>query len=143
MNNRLLAGVAVVGLLAGGGSATALAAADAPSAAASTAAVASSTSKVPGCGPLGSLVARGAITQAQAIAIHKAFISYFQGKWRTIADTVLGQLVKNHTITQAQASAVIADITKSMQNYRGAGSGHQGLCHYGHGGGMMGGSGKP
>lgn len=142
MKNRLLAGLAAVGLLAGGGGAAALGAVGAPAAAASTAAVASSTSAMPNCGPLGSLVAKGTITQAQAIAIHNAFIGYFQGHWRNIADTVLGQLVKNHTITQAQASAVTTDITQKMHNYRGAGSGHHGLCHHGHGGGMMGGSGN-
>src|SRR5262249_40181316 len=102
MNKKLLAGLAAVGLLAGGGSATALAATGAPGAAASTAAVASSTSRGHGCGPLESLVTRGTITQAQAIAIHHAFISYLHGHWRSMLDTVLGQLIRNHTISRAQ-----------------------------------------
>ena len=111
MNKKLLSGLAAVGLLAGGGSATTLAATGAPAAAASIAAVASSTSKAPDCGPLGPLVAKGTITQAQAIAIHNAFISYFHDHWRKVLDTVLGQQVKNHTITKAQASAVTSAIT--------------------------------
>src|SRR5262245_5843217 len=94
MNKKLLAGLAAVGLLAGGGSATALAATGAPAAATSTAAVGSSISRAPSCGPLGSLVTRGTITQAQAIAIHNAFASYLHGHWRSMLDTVLGKLVK-------------------------------------------------
>lgn len=142
MNKKLLSGLAAVGLLAGGGSATALAAAGAPAAAASTAAVASSASKAPDCGPLGPLVAKGTITQAQAIAIHKAFISYFHNHWRKVLDTVLGQQVKSHTITQAQASAVTSAITQWIQKSRGEESGHHGPCDHGHGEGMMGGSGN-
>ena len=142
MNKKLLSSLAAVGLLAGGGSASALAVAGAPAAAASTAAVASSTSKAPDCGPLGPMVAKGTITQAQAIAIHNAFISYFHDHWRKVLDTVLGQQVKNHTITQAQASAVTSAITQWIQKYRGEGQGHHGPCHHGHGGGMMGGSGN-
>jgi hypothetical protein len=137
MNKKLLAGLAAVGLLAGGGSVTASAAAGASAAAASTAAVASSTSKAPNCGPLGSLVANGTITHAQAIAIHNAFINYARHHWRKVLDTVLGQQVKNHTITQAQANAVNSAITQWVQKYRD----HHGACHHGHGGGMMGGSG--
>ena len=106
MNKKLLAGLAAAGLLAGGGSATAQAAVGAPASFASTTAVASSASRMPGCGPLGSLIAKGTITQAQAIAIHNGFIRYMQDHWRNILNTVLGQQVKNHTITQAQASAV-------------------------------------
>jgi hypothetical protein len=140
MNKKLLAGLATVGLLAGGESATALAAAGAPAAAASTAAVASSTTKAD-CGPLEPLVANGTITHAQAVAIHNAFISYVRDHWRNMLDTVLSQEVKNHTITKAQASAVTSAITQRVQTYRGERSGHQGLCHH-HGGGMMGGSGN-
>jgi hypothetical protein len=138
MSKKLLAGLAAVGLLAGGGSATAEAAAGAPAAAASTAAVASSASRMPGCGPLGSLAAKGTITQAQAVAIHLAFIGYFHDHWRNILATVLSQQVKNHTITQAQASAVATAITRWVQNYRGDESVHHALCHHGHGKGMMG-----
>ena len=142
MNKKLMAGLAAVGLFAGGGSTTALAAASAPAAATSTAAVASSNAKAPECGPLGALVAKGTITRAQALAIHNAFISYVRGHWRNTVDTVLGQLVKNHTITRAQASAVTSAITQWVQKYRGERSGHRGLCHHGHGAGMMGGSGS-
>ena len=132
MNRNLLAGLAAVGLLAGGGSATALAAASAPAAAASPAAMAPSTSKAPECGPLGPLVANGTITHTQAVAIHNAFINYVRDHWRKVIDTVLGQLVKNHTITKAQASAVTNAITQSVQKYRGQASEHHGPCHYGH-----------
>ena len=142
MNKKLLSGLAAVGLLAGGGSATALAAAGAPAAAASTATVASSASKAPDCGPLGPLVSKGTITHAQAIAIHNAFISYVHNHWRNTLDTVLGQQVKNHTITQAQARAVASAITLWTQKDRGEASGHYGPCHHGHGGGMVGGSGN-
>ena len=139
MNQKLLAGLATVGLLAGGGGATALATVGAPAAAASTAAVASSTPgappSTPGApsshGPLGSLVAQGTITQAQAIAIRNAFITYTQDHWRNTVDTVLGQLVKNHTITQAQASSVTTAITQWVQNHRGGGPGHMAPGHHG------------
>jgi Spy/CpxP family protein refolding chaperone len=138
MKQKLLAGLAAVGLLAGGG-ATALAAAAAP-AAASTAAVASSTPTptatpmAPSHGPLGSLVAKGTITQAQAIAIRDAFITYTQGHWRSTVDTVLGQLVHNHTISQGQATAVTNSITKWVQSHRGDPVNPHG--HHRHGWGM-------
>lgn len=132
MKQKLLAGMAAVGLLAGGGSAAAVAAASAP-AAASTAAVASSTDMKPGHGPLGSLVAAGTITQAQATAIRDAFITYGQSHWRSTVDTVLGQLVHNHTITQAQASKVTTAITQWVQSHKGDPAGHH---HPGHHWGM-------
>jgi Spy/CpxP family protein refolding chaperone len=129
MKKKLLAGVAAVGILAGGGSATALVAASAP-AAASTAAVASSTDMKPGHGPLGSLVAKGTITQAQASAIRDAFITYGQSHWKSTVDTVLGQLVHNHTITQAQASKVTTAITQWVQSHRGDPAGHRVPRHH-------------
>jgi hypothetical protein len=141
MDKRPLTGLAAIGLLAGGGGGAVLAA-GAPAAAASPAAVASSTLRMHGCSPLEPLVAKGTITQAQASSIHNAFISYFHGHWRTVVDTVLGQLVRNHTITQAQASAVITDITQRVQNYKANGSGDHGPCHDGHDGGMTGDSGN-
>lgn len=143
MNQKLLASLATAGLLAGGGSAAAVAAAAAPPAAASTVAVASSTSKAPECGPLGPLVAKGTITRAQAMDIHKAFISYVHNHWRMVVDTVVGQEVKNHTLTQAQANAVTSAITQWVQKHRGEQAGHHGTCHYVHGGGMMSGSPSP
>ena len=85
---------------------------------------------MPSCGPLGSLVTKGTITKAQAIAIHNAFVSYFYDHWRNTLDTVLGQLVKQHTITKAKASSVTTDITQWMQKYRGDESGHHGYCHH-------------
>jgi hypothetical protein len=133
MNKKPLSGLAAVGLLAGEGSATALAAAGTPAAAASTATVASNTTKAPDCSPLGSLVAKGTITQAQAIAIRNAFISYFHDHWRQVLDTVVGQQVKNHTIAKARASAVTSAITQWTQKSRGEGSGRHGPCHHGHG----------
>jgi hypothetical protein len=129
MNRKLLAGMTAVGLLAGGGSATALAAIGSPAAA--TATVASSMSKGPECGPLGPLVAKGTITRAQAISIHNAFISYARTHFRSTLDTVLGQEVKNHTITKAQASAVGSAITKWVQKYRSGGYAHHAGCHHG------------
>ncbi len=154
MNKKLLAGLAAAGLLAGGGGTAALAVAGAPSAAASTAAVATSTPGVPAYGPLGSLVARGTITQPQATAIHNALISYMHDHWQNMRgqcdggtpamlargdalDTVLGQLVKNKTIDQAQARAVTSAFTQWMRSHAGHGSGH-----HGDGGDMMGGSGN-
>jgi hypothetical protein len=113
MNKKLLAGLAAVGFLAGGGGTTALAAVGAPAAAASTA-VASSTSGMPDHGPLESLVAKGTITKAQAIAIRDALITYVRGHWRSTLETVLGPLVRNHTITQAQANAVITALSQHM-----------------------------
>jgi hypothetical protein len=141
MNSKLLAGLATVGLLASGGSVTALAAA-APAAAASSASVASSTSKGPECGPLGPLVAKGTITHAQAIAIHNAFINYARSHWRSVLDTVLAKEVKNHTITKAQASEVNSAITRWVQKYQGGGASYHRACHHGHAGSMMGSSGK-
>jgi len=142
MKQKLLAGVAAVGLLAGGASAITLAAASAP-AAASTAAVASSTptptpTTTPmapgqGHGPLSSLVAKGTITQAQAVAIRDAFITYGQSHWKRTVDTVLGGLVHNHTLTQAQASKVTTAITQWVQSHRGDPAGHH---HPGHHWGM-------
>jgi hypothetical protein len=130
MKQKLLAGMAAVGLLAGGGSAAALAVASAP-AAASTAAVASSTDMKPGHGPLGSLVAKGTITQAQATAIRDAFITYGQSHWKSTVDTVLGQLVHNHTITQAQAGSVTTAITQWVQSHRGGDpAGHRSPRHH-------------
>jgi len=113
MSKKLLAGLAAVSFLGAGGGTTALAAAGAPAAAASTAVV-SSTSRMPGHGPLGSLVANGTITKAQAIAIHNALITYVRAHWRSTLDAVLGPLVKNHTISQAQANAVISAISQRM-----------------------------
>lgn len=134
MNKKLLAGLAAVGVMASGGSATALAVAGAPAAAASTVAVAPATSRAPECGPLEALVAKGTITRAQAVAIHDAFITYVRDHWRTTLDTVLGQEVKNRTITKAQASAVASTINQWVHKYQGAGASHHALCHHDHGG---------
>lgn len=127
MNKNLLACLVAASLLTGGGGAAALAAAGAPAASASTAAV-SGISREHGCGPLGSLVAKGTITKTQAVAIHDAFVNYVRSHWRSTADTVLGGLVKDHTITAAQASAVITEITKWTQKDHGNESGHQSPC---------------
>jgi hypothetical protein len=139
MKEKLLAGLATVGLLAGGGSAIALAAASAP-AAASTATVASSTptptatpmqpGQGQGHGPLSSLVAKGTITQAQAMAIRDAFITYGQSHWRSTVDTVLGQLVHNHTITQGQSKSVTNAITQWVQTHKGDPPAHRYPRHH-------------
>jgi hypothetical protein len=136
MKQKLLAGLATVGILAGG-SASALAAAGAP-AAASTAAVASSTptpTTTPmapghGHGPLRGLVANGTITQAQAAAIRDAFITYGQTHWKSTVDTVLGGLVHNHTISQAQANKVTTAITQWVQSHHGDPAGHRVPRHH-------------
>ncbi len=141
MKKNLLACLAAASLLAGGGSATALAAAGPPAAAASTAVVVSAAPRGPSCGPLGALVTKGTITQAQATAIHDGFVTYMRGHWHSILGTVLGQLVKSHTITSAQASAVTTEITKWTQKYRGKWSRHHGTCPHGHSM-SMGGSGN-
>lgn len=129
MKKKVLAGLTAAGLLAGGISTTALAA-GAPAASATTRAVASSTSKAPVCGPLGSLVAKGTITHAQAVAIHDAFVSYARDHWSKVVDTVIGQEVMNHTITKAQANAVTRAIAQWIKKYQGE-EGHHGACHHG------------
>ena len=131
MNKKLLAGLASVGLLAGGGSVTALAA-GIPAAAASTTAVASSTSKAPYCGPLEPLVAKGTITHSQAVAIHNGFVKYVRDHWRSVIDTVLAQQVKNHTITKAQAGEVNKAIVGWVQKVEHEGSEHHDACHHDH-----------
>jgi hypothetical protein len=135
MNKKLLAGLAAIGILTGGGSVTVLAAA--PAAAAGAVVVASSPAKPPYCGPLGPLVAKGTITHAQAVDIHNGFVSYVRAHWKSTVDTVLGQQVKSHTITKAQASAVASAITRWVQKFRGKGPGHHGYCHHGHWKGTM------
>ena len=159
MNRKLLAGVAALGLLAGGGGAAALAVA-APAAATGTVATASATTTVPAYGPLGSLVAKGTITQAQATAIRDGLLRYLRdhrqdmrrdctgpGTDRTpwmlenggALDTVLSRLVKGGTLTNAQASAVTSAFTQWLNAHHGTwqhGYGHRGD------GGMMGGIGN-
>lgn len=143
MNKKLLAGLATVGILTGGGSVTALAVGGAPEAAASTATVASRTSKAPECGPLEPLVAKGTITHAQAIAIYSALIGYVRAHWRNALDTVLGQQVNKHTITRSQANAVIGAITQWVHKHESEEPSHHGPCHYGPHPHMTGGSGSP
>ncbi|MGE5132429.1 MAG: hypothetical protein ACM32E_05895 [Gemmatimonadota bacterium] len=162
MNRKLLAGVAALGLLAGGGGAAALAVAM-PAAATSTAA--SATATVPAYGPLGSLVAKGTITQAQATAIRDGLIRYMRAHWQDMRrdctgagadhtpwmlerggalDTVLGQLVRSRTLTRAQAAAVTTAYTQWVNSHHGTwqpGYGHRGPMMGGPGYGMMGGSG--
>lgn len=140
MNKRLLAGLATVGIMAGGGSTAALATVGAPAAAASTVTVASRTAKEHECGPLAPLVAKGTITKAQAIAIRNAFVRYVHTHWRSTVDAVLGQQVSNHTITRAQATAVANAITEWVQNHQMHAANHHAMCEHEH---MMGGSGKP
>lgn len=151
MKMKLLAGMAVAGLLAGGGGAAAVAAAGVPSATASTVTVASGECWAPGHGPLESLVAKGTITKSQATAIRNGLISYLHGHWQNMRhgdmsamlarggalDTVLGQLMSKGTITKTQASAVTGAFTQWIHAHRG-----HGTCHHGYGGGMMGGSGN-
>jgi polyhydroxyalkanoate synthesis regulator phasin len=157
MNKKLVAGLAAVGVLAGGGTAAALiTAGGAAPATASTVTTVSTTATVPVGSPLASLVAKGTITQSQATAIQNALITYLRehrldmgarcaGSWSDgmpmLAShgplkTVLGQLVKNGTITQAQASAVTSAFTQQIRAHWGNGPGMRG-----YGPGMMGGYG--
>jgi hypothetical protein len=139
MKMKLLAGLAAVGILAGSGSATALAA---PGQAASTSTVAvANASKSADCGPLAPLVAKGTITHAQAMAIHKGFVNYIRAHWRAVIATVLGQQVKSHTITKAQAGAVDSAIVSWVKKIHAKGSYHHAACHHDHDGSMSGGSG--
>jgi hypothetical protein len=46
-----------------------------------------------------------------------------RGHWRSTLDSVLGPLVKNHTITQAQAAAVITAFSQEWQDHDGGPSG--------------------
>jgi len=160
MNRKLLAGVAALGLLAGGGGAAALAMAT-PAAATAAVAAASTIATVPAYGPLGSLVAKGTISQAQATAIHDGLIRYMRDHWQDMRrdctgagtgrtpwmlerggalDTVLGQLVKGSTLTKAQASAVTTAYTQWVTSQHG--TWQHGYGHRGDRGGMMGGTGN-
>jgi hypothetical protein len=153
MNKKLVAGLAAVGVLAGGGTAAALitAGGTAP-ATASTITAVSTTATVPAGSPLASLVAEGTITGSQAAAIQNALITYMREHRQDMSDhcavfrangmpwmlassgplkTVLGQLVRNGAITQSQATAVTGAFT---QQVRAHGPGMRG-----HGPGMMGG----
>jgi len=156
MNNKLVAGLAAAGVLAGGGTAAALitAAGTVPAAASAITAV-STTAPVPAGGPLASLVAKGTITQSQARAIQNAFITYMRehrhdigdhcaGSWsggmpmlasRGPLTAVLGQLVKNGTITQPQATTVTSAFTQQIRAHWGDSHGQRGYSP-----GMMGGS---
>lgn len=128
MNNKLLAGLAVAGFLAGGGGAPALAPAGGPPVAASTVTVAS---RVPCQAPLESLVAKGTITRSQAIAIYKGLISYMHSHWqhmrghnlsalRGALDTVASRLASEGTLTKSQASAVTGAFAQWAQRcYQG------------------------
>jgi polyhydroxyalkanoate synthesis regulator phasin len=156
MNNKLMAGLAAVGVLAGGGTAAALIiAGGTASATAGTVTAVSTTATVPAGGPLASLVAKGTITQTQATAIQDALVTYTRehrqdmdehcafgsgGTPRMLASggplaTVLGQLVKNGTITGSQAAAVTSAFTQQIKAHWSDGPGWRG-----HGPGMMGGA---
>lgn len=152
MRKKLIAGLAAAGILAGGGTAAAVITAGGPAAAASTVAATSSTPAVPASSPLGTLVANGTITQAQADAVQNALITYMRAHWQDIRDhwsastppmltangplqTVLGQLVHNGTITQSQATAITNAVTAQVKAHWGNGPGA------GYGPGMMGGYG--
>ena len=163
-SKKLAGGIAVAAILIGGGTAAALATTGGTATAASTVAATSANPAVPAGGPLGSLVAKGTITQAQADAVHNALFSYLRAHRQDMRDhwsattppmlaangplqTVLGQLVRNHTITQAQATAITSAITQQVRehwrNGPGAGYGPGRMAGYGpgagHGPGMMGG----
>ena len=143
MRRKLLAGLAITGLLAGGGDTVAVALAGVPPAAASTVTV---TSRMP-ChgGPLQALVAKGTITKSQATAIRTGLVSYVHSHWqhmrghnmsalRAALDTVLSRLVSKGTITKTQASAVTTAFTQWAQRCH---AGMMGMMGSG-GGGMIG-----
>ena len=156
MNKKLVAGLAAVGVLAGGGTAAALIATGGTTpATATTISAVSTTATVPAGSPLASLVARGTITGSEATAIQNALIAYMREHRQDLGDhctfrpdgtpwmlassgplkTVLGQLVKNGTITQAQATAITSAFTQEIKEHWGDGPGE-----HGYGPGMMGGA---
>jgi hypothetical protein len=155
MNKKLVAGLAAVGVLAGGGTAAALITAGGAAPATASTAV-STTATAPAGSPLASLATNGTITRSQATAIQNALITYMRENRHDMGDhraafwmggtppmlasngplkTVLGQLVNNGTITQSQATAVTSAFTQQMKLHWGDGHGMRG-----HGPGMMGGS---
>jgi hypothetical protein len=157
MNKKLVAGLAAVGVLAGGGTAAALiTAGGAAPATASPITAVSTTATVPAGSPLASLVTKGTITGSQATAIQNALITYMREHRRAFGDhcagpwsdgtppmlaahgplaTVLGQLVTNGTIAQSQATAVTSAFTQQTKLHWADGPGMRG-----YGPGMMGGS---
>jgi len=82
MNNKLVAGLAAAGVLAGGGTAAALitAAGTAP-ASANTITAVSTTATMPAGSQLASLAAKGTITQSQATAVTSAFTQQIRAHW--------------------------------------------------------------
>lgn len=150
---KLAGGIAVAAVLIGGGTAAALTT-TAGTATARTVAATSATPVVPASSPLGALVARGTITRAQADAVHNALYTYMRAHRQEVRDhrsattppmlatngplqTVLGQLVENHTISQAQATAITSAITEQVRehwrNGPGAGYGPGRMAGYGPG----------
>jgi polyhydroxyalkanoate synthesis regulator phasin len=152
MNMKLAAGLAAAGILAGGGTAAALAAtgSTAPAAASTVAATASTPAARCTSSALASLVSKGTISQAQATAIQDAMQTYMRGHLGDMRDymdgtsgamwtggpmaAVLRQLVSKGTITQAQATAVTQQMQADWDHGYGHGSGRGGS-----GAGMMGG----
>ena len=149
MRKKLVAALAAGGVLVGGGSAAAVFAATSSAQAAPATATATATTPAPYThGPLGELVAKGTITQAQADAIRTAMIGYMQNHRPDFTPgstppalqpngplaTVLPQLVAKGTITQAQATAVKNAVTQQVQEHWRNGTGPGG-----YGPGMMGG----
>ncbi len=68
---------------------------------------------------LAGLAAASFLAGGGGTAIRDALVTYVHGHWRSALDTVLGPLVKNHTITQAQAAAVITAFSQGWQNHGG------------------------
>jgi hypothetical protein len=134
-------------MLAGGGTAAALAAGTAQAAPSATTVAASGPTAPPAGAPLTSLVGNGTITQAQASAVQNALFHYMSAHRPTFgpggtapalqADgplaTVLGQLVRDRTITPAQATAITDAVQQQVTAHWGTGPGAGGT----YGPGMM------
>lgn len=149
MNKRVMAGLAAAGLLAGGASTVALVTGGGVAPAGATVAAAYSTPRMPCVGnALSSLVRKGTITPAQAMAVQKAFWTAMRDQagrmgWdmasmrRHMGDmtahgsmaTVLRQLVSKGIITRAEAIAIIQQMRTHCGHWHGAGmmgNGHMG-----------------
>ena len=93
----------------------------------------------PSGSPLGTLVANGTLTQAQATAIEHALVAYRQAHWPPTSgwtngqppilastgplDTVLHGLVKDGTLTQSQATALETAVTTQVGSRFAGGAG--------------------
>ena len=150
MKKMMVAGLAAVGVLAGGASVAALVTGGGAAPATATTATAESTTAQMPCagGALSSLVRKGTITKAQATAIQNALWTYMRDHSGRMGEhmgsirshmgdmddmwahgpmaTVLQELVSKGTITKTQATAITTAITQQMTAWHGHGPGMMG-----------------